>query len=252
MRLEREELLAGLGLAPAEVPAALVLEGSWWQRERNERRLALLERPRELGFPELHLGWYGDEPVLYSCVYGAARAVEPVHLFSTLGSRLVVMIGSCGALQPHVRTGDIVVPTRARIGEGASQYYGGAEWSEPDEHWVEEAASRFEALGLTVHRGPLLTTSALFAQPEERVAEWREAGYLGIDMETSAVFTAARALGMDAVSAVFAWDELDRGRSFLSPFDEDERCAQERANEAIYAVALDLAALIGRFPSARP
>jgi uridine phosphorylase len=251
VHLDREELLAWLGLTADEVPAALVLEGSWWQRERNERRLALLERSRELGFPELHLGWYRGVPVLYSCVYGAPRAVEPVHVFSSLGSRLVVMIGSCGALQPHVRTGDIIVPTRARIGEGASQYYGGADWSAPDERWVAEAATRFEALGLTVHCGPLLTTSALFAQPEDRVAQWRKAGYLGVDMETSAVFTAARALGMEAVSAVFAWDELYRGRSFLSPFDEDERRAHEHANDAIYAVALELAVLVRDPPPAR-
>lgn len=244
MHLDRAELLAGLGLDAAEVPVALVLEGSWWQKARNELRLGRLERPRELGFPELHLGWYREVPVLYSCVYGAPRAVEPIHIFSGLGSRLVVMIGSCGALHPEVRTGDVIVPTRARIGEGASQYYGGADWSEPDGRWADEAARRLHALGLTVHRGPLLTTSALFAQPEERVAEWREAGYLGVDMETSAVFTAARALGMDAVSAVFAWDELYRGRSFLSPFDEDERRAQEHANDAIYTVALDLAASV--------
>lgn len=246
MQLDRAELLAALGLEAAEVPAALVLEGSWWQKERNELRLAQLERPRELGFPELHLGWYRDTPVLYSCVYGAPRAVEPVHIFASLGSRLVVMIGSCGALQPEVRTGHVIVPTSARVGEGASQYYGGTDWSEPEGRWAAEAARRLQALGLTVHRGPLLTTSALFAQPKERVAEWRKAGYLGVDMETSAVFTAARALGMEAVSAVFAWDELYRGRSFLSPFDEDERRAQEHANDAIYAVALDLAASVQR------
>jgi purine-nucleoside phosphorylase len=241
VEIDPERLLEALGLAPDEVPSALILEGSWWQRQRNEWRLGRLEEPRELGFPELHLGYHAGVPVLYSCVYGAPRAVEPVDLFSRLGTRLVVLIGSCGALQPHVRLGDVVLPRRVRIGEGASQYYGGDGWADADEAWVRIAHAELEARGLTVHEGSLVTTSALFAQSPALIRGWTSSGHLGVDMETSAVFTAAHALGMEAVSLVFAWDELHRGRTFLDPLTPDEQRAHERANEAIYDVALELA-----------
>jgi len=231
-----------MGMARDEVPRLVVLEGSWWRRERTAERLALLDDPRELGFPDFHLGRRPEDgsPVLYSCVYGAARAVEPVHIFGELGTPAVVQIGSCGSLQAGIATGDIVIPREATIGEGASQYYGGVGSSLADGDLADRAAATFEARGFRVHRGAHVTTSALLAQPPELVDAWHRAGYLAVDMETSAVFTAARHFGMAAVSLLFVWDDLLAGRSFLDHFTDDERAAQTRANGALMDVALEL------------
>lgn len=248
MDLDPQKLLDALGLEPKEAPATLILEGSWWQKERNASRLGRLDDVRELGFPELHLGWSGGIPIVYSCVYGAPRAVEPVHLFGALGARLAIVIGSCGALQPEIRTGDVVLPTRVRVGEGASRYYGAGEWADADERWVDRAEELFSALGLRARRGSFVTTSALFAQTPELIETWARKGYLGVDMETSAVFSAAHACGLEAVSLVFAWDELYRGRSFLDPLDDEERELHERANDGIFTVALCLASEAARDP----
>ena len=236
----RAEWLAGLGLAEEEVPSLLVLEGSWWQRERNRQRLARLEGVRELGFPELHHGWHRGVPVVYSCVYGAPRAVEPVHVFGELGTPVVVQVGSCGSLQPGMATGDIVLAERATIGEGASQYYGGEESSPAWRPLVDKVDGALSSRGLRVHRGPVFTTSALFAQPPELVAAWREAGHLAVDMETSAVFSAARRFGMAAAAILFVWDDVAAGRSFLDPYTPEEQEAQARANQVIFEVALEL------------
>ena len=241
MKLEAAPLLKVLGLGKDEIPAALILEGSWWQQRCNRLRLRGLEQVRELPFPEMHLGYHKDRPVLYSCVYGAPRAVEPVHIFASLGSRLAIQIGSCGAIQSQVHTGDIVLPVRVRIGEGASQYYGGGDWAEVSPRWLERAQAALEDRGFTTHAGQFITTSALFAQPPDRVEGWQRDGHLGVDMESSAVFTAARALGIEAVSMVYAWDELYRAHTFLdeNPPEVEER--RERANLAIFEVALELA-----------
>ncbi len=234
-----------LDLDETDIPGLVVLEGTWWRRERTAQRLAALHDVRELRFPDYHLGRRrGDGlPVLYSCAYGASRAVEPVHVFGQLGTSTVVQIGSCGSLQPQVRTGDIVLPEAAAIGEGASQYYGGFGTSSSAPELVDRAEADLRARGFRVHRGAHVTTSALFAQPPERVAAWHEAGYLGVDMETSAVFSAARSFGMQAVSLLFVWDELLAGRSFLHPFTEAEQAAQARANDVLMDVALDLVPL---------
>lgn len=231
-----------LGLDPAEIPELVVLEGSWWQRERNALRLPRLDVVRELAFPEYHLGRRRSDglAVLYSCVYGAPRAVEPVHVFGQLGTPTVVQIGSCGSLQEHVRTGDVVLAETAAIGEGASQYYGGQGVSLATTELVDRAEDRFSSLGFRVHRGAQFTTSALLAQPPEQVAAWSAAGYLAVDMETSAVFSAARCFGLPAVSLLFVWDELLAGRSFLHPYSAAEQAAQARANVALMDVALDL------------
>ena len=236
------EWRSALGIDEAETPRRVVLEGSWWQAERTAQRLALLEGVRELAFPEFHLGHHQGEAVLYSCAYGASRAVEPVHVCAALGTPLAVQIGSCGALQPGLATGDIVLPETATIGEGASQYYGGAGASTATPALVDAAEEAFARRGFRVHRGRHVTTSALLAQPPEVVRAWHEAGHLAVDMETSAVFSAAACFGMQAVSLLFVWDELLSGRSWLDAFEPEEVLAQERANAALMDVALELAA----------
>jgi len=242
-----------LGIDEADIPELVVLEGSWWRRERTAQRLSALCDVRELRFPEYHLGRRPADglSVLYSCVYGAPRAVEPVHVFGELGTPTVVQIGSCGSLQPQVHTGDIVLAESAAIGEGASQYYGGEGASAATVELVDRAQAALVARGFGVHRGAHVTTSALFVQPPEQVALWKDAGYLAVDMETSAVFSAARFFGMRAVSLLFVWDELLAGRSFLHPYTEVEQAAQARANDALMDVALALVPLRSPVPGCR-
>lgn len=236
--MDRSGWLDLLGLTAAEVPQLLVLEGTWWRAKALAGRLPALTEVRETGMPDLWWGRHEGTPVAYCPAYGAARAVEPVHVLGLCGTPVAVQIGSCGGLQPQVRTGDIVVSDRATIGEGASQYYGGRGDSRPDPDLLHRAADRFGEL--TVHVGPTVTTSALLAQPPDLVAAWAAAGHLGVDMETSAVFSAATAHGVAAVSLLYAWDELP-ARSWTDAFSAAETAAHERAAAAVYEVALGLA-----------
>jgi len=229
-----------LGLEEHEVPRLLVLEGTWWRQEALEKRLPALNDVRELGAPDFWHGWHGDLPVGYVPAYGAARAVEPVHVLATCGTPVVVQIGTCGGLQPNLHTGDIVLSERATIGEGASQYYGGKGAAPANLGKVTRAASLLAARGIYAHRGPTVTTDALLAQPDSLVKQWAKAGHLGVDMETSAVFSAALSFGMRAASLLYVWDELPR-RSWTDPFTEQEEQAHERASQVIYEIALALA-----------
>ena len=226
-----------LGLADDEVPRLLVLEGTWWRQRALDQRLPHLRGVRELGMPDLWHGWLGEIPIAYCPAYGAPRAVEPVHALAVCGTPQVVQIGSCGGLAPDVRTGDVVLSERAFIGEGASQYYGGNGSAAADLSLVDQAAA---LLRVPIHRGTTVSTSALLQQPDELVAAWASAGHLGVDMETSAVFSVAAHFGLRAASLLFVWDELP-GRSWTDVFSPAEQAAQARAGEAVFSVALALA-----------
>ena len=240
MKLSREEWRRVLGLRADEAPVGVVLEGTWWEQRATEARTAHLEAVRALDVPGYVFGRWNDAPLVYACAYGAPKAVEPVHLLGSVGARLAVQIGSCGGLQPAVATGDVVLPERAVIGEGASASYGGFGLSVATPALLAAARTGLERRGMRVHQGLHLTTSALFAQAPETIDRWQRSGYLAVDMETSAVFSAAAAMGMEAVSMVYAWDELLRGRSFLASFTDEERARQSAANEATFATALEL------------
>ena len=123
MDLGRDEWLEALGMDAADIPKAVIMEGSWWRAQRTEWRLSYLDDVRELAFPDMFYGFWQGTPVVYSCVYGAPRAVELAHLFGVLGTPRMVMIGTCGALDPELATGDVVVPSQAVAREGVAHLY---------------------------------------------------------------------------------------------------------------------------------
>ena len=230
-----------LGLADADLPQVLVTEGSWWRAERETQRLAELSDVRALPFPDWWWGRHRGVPVVYACLYGAPRVVEAVHVLGELGLSVAVQIGSCGALDPGLATGDVVLPTAASIGEGASQYYSpGATSSSADPDLVAALAAGCADRGLRAVTGPHLTTSALLAQPPELVARWRGAGYLAVDMETSAVLTVASVHGVRAAAALYVWDELP-GRSWLDVLPPEIEARRRASEAALFPLALDAA-----------
>jgi len=240
MQLDHAGWLGALGLTEQEIPRLVVVENSWWHARLSPARLSLLDDVRETSLPDMWWGRWKDQPVLYSCGWGAPRVVEPIHVAGELGTPAVVALGTCGGLQKGVRTGDIVLGLAATIGEGTSQYYGGHGTSTADPSLVEDADQALQARGCRTHGGRLVTTSALLAQPRQLVQSWFGAGHVAVDMGSSAIFSAATYYGMRAASLLVVWEEIMIGQSFLSEFTTDELAAQQKATEAIMEVALEI------------
>ena len=238
--MSKDEWLTAIGMTVDEIPEKIILEGTWWHKERYPVRLEYLTKVRELKFPDMYLGEYDGSKVMFCCAYGASRAVEPVHIFGVLGTKKVIQIGSCGGLQPNIQTGDIVIPTTSFIGEGASQYYGQLVSSTATQGLAESADRALTNLGLRTFVGEHISTSALLQQSDEEVEKWQQRGLLGVDMETSAVYSAAEYFKMQRVSMLFVWDELLNRRTWLDEFSATETLKQSEANRSIFEVALKL------------
>ncbi|SCL15003.1 5'-methylthioadenosine phosphorylase [Micromonospora nigra] len=230
-----------LGLAPAELPALLVVEGSWWRRDRERQRLALLDEVRELAAPDWWWGRHRGVPVVYACVYGAARTVEPVHVLGQLGTPTVVQLGSCGALLPGLAPGHLVVPSRVLVAEGASTFYGGWHAAVPTLDLAGRLARVATAAGHTLHRGTTVSTEVLLRQPIELVEGWVRRGAVAVDMESSATLNAARWCGMRAAALLHVWDDVVGGRSWTQPLPPREAARREAAEQAQFALALEAA-----------
>ena len=238
--MDRTEWMDLLGLADAEVPRLLVLEPTWWRRRTLAGRLRDFDDVRELGMPDLWLAWRGSTPVAFSTAYGASRAVEPVHALGTCGTPVVVQVGPCSALQPHVRRGDVVVPERATIGEGVSQYYGGEHVAHANLGRVTRAVSLLAGRGLHTHRGAVASAGARLRQPPELLEQWAAEGHLAVDLTSSAVFSAAAAFSMRAAAVLWCEDERTE-RPWSASLREDAPPPQEDVSRIVFEVALSLA-----------
>ena len=232
---------SALGLGSDDVPDALILEGTWWRKAAEADRLGQLTDVRETPFPEIYIGRHGAASIAYCCAYGAARAVEPAHVFAQMGVSLIIQIGTCGALQRGLRAGSVMVPDVALARDGVSASYGGAATVALDAGVNAMARTALDRMGIPHHRGTHLTWTSLFAQSDAMCDGWAAKGIATVDMEVAAVATVAHRFGSRAVAMLAVWDALAEGRTFLDPLPPVDEAALHRANAATYSVALTLA-----------
>lgn len=230
-----------LGFPKGEEPDALILEGTWWREQATKNRLSHLSDVTELAFPEMYVGTYEGAKIVYCCAYGAARAVEPAHVFGQMGTPLMVQIGTCGTLDKDAGTGIVVLPESCAARDGVSQSYGAGPDVETSASQVTRAETALKARDVVTQRARHLTWPSLFAQSDEMCDGWTKEGLLSIDMETSAVVAVANYFGVEAVSMLTVWDALPHGRTFLDPLDPPEAASLKRSNEIVFDVALSLA-----------
>ena len=244
LEMTADEWRAALDLALADVPAMVIVEGSWWRQTRTDFSLSYLTNVRELKFPDMYWGRWQGTPVAYCCAYGAARAAEPVHIFCRLGARLAVQIGTCLALQAHLATGDIVLPETAACEEGVARQYGAEDTAAGSAEWIRKACQWLGEQDLTTFVGPHMTWASLLTQRAELVEAWQACGYLGKDMETAATYAVSHRFGVPAVAMLVAWQDANRNRNFLAPLEPAEAQALDRGRQGVYEAALALAAAL--------
>ncbi|WP_419909172.1 hypothetical protein [Hoeflea sp.] len=230
-----------LGIPAGQEPAALILEGTWWREAASENRLSKLSDVRELAFPDMFAGSWNGVEIVYCCAYGAARAVEPAHIFAQLGTPLLIQIGTCGTLDPEASTGKVILPETCAARDGVSQHYRAGETVRTDAHWLQRAEHHLNRRDVETQRARHLTWPSLFAQSDEMCDGWAAEGLLSIDMETSTVVAVADYYGVKAVSMLTVWDALPHGRTFLDPLEPEDAARLRRSNEQVYDVALMLA-----------
>ena len=253
MDLNRDQWLNALRMDAKDIPKAVIMEGSWWRAQRTAWRLSYLDDVRELAFPDMFYGFWQGSPLVYSCVYGAPRAVELTHLFGVLGTPRMVMIGTCGALDPGLATGDVIVPSQAVAREGVAHLYQGVDDTgvfPSDPNLTALGMDALESRGVRTADSLHLTWSSIFAQSGAMVEEWRELGYGSVDMEAATLFAVAQHFGFASTAFLAVWDQLTTDHSFLNPLTAEEQSRLDTANTAVFLAALETA-LGSDWPAAR-
>lgn len=230
-----------LELTSDQIPQALILEGTWWRENATNNRLSCLAKVRELNFPDMFIGEYAGVSVAYCCAYGAARAVEPAHIFGQLGTPLLIQIGTCGTLDVNASTGTVVLPEACAARDGVSQIYGAAKTVNTTASWVARAEALLAQYQISTTRSKHLTWPSLFAQSDVMCDAWAKEGFVSIDMETATVAAVADYFGVSSVSLLSVWDALPHGRTFMDPLSKVDAEKLKRSNEVVFQVALELA-----------
>src|SRR5438045_769045 len=220
-------MAAPIGLQPtAELAERVLLPGD----PARALRLAesLLEGPKMFNH---HRGLWGYSGVasdgvpltIQSTGMGGPSAAIVVHELVELGARRLLRVGTCGALRPGLRLGELVLATEAIAADGTSRALGVGER-------ITASPDLLAALSVAAdHAGPIVSTD-LFYDRRSLEPEWRAAGALAVEMEAATLFALAAAHGFEAAVLLVVSDLVLPSRVRIAP--EDLREAELRMGQA--------------------
>ena len=168
---------------------------------------------------------------------GASTAIAVEELIR-IGARILVRVGSAGALQPGMPIGSLVVAEGAVREDGASGMYVPAGYpAVADPELAVALAQAARELGVPVRSGLVRSHDSFYTDREEELTRsWAARGVLASDMETAALFTVARLRGVRAGSilnvVVTAEGELEEGINRLVASEEAAAAGQRASIQA--------------------
>jgi uridine phosphorylase len=148
-----------------------------------------------------------------------AIGVEELH---ELGVHTLLRVGTCGALQPEVKMGDLAIAIASVRSEGTPDGYVPKEYPAVASLEVVNAlVEAAQAAGARYHVGVMRSVDALYSDlvPDEmprpdlraELDMWMKAGVIGNDMETSTLYVVSRLRKMRAGTVCLVVDEVGAG-----------------------------------------
>jgi uridine phosphorylase len=142
---------------------------------------------------------------------GAPGTIMLMEDLIACGAESFVGIGAAGGLDPDHPVGDVLIPNAVRvIDEGTSAHYPSASGTPPkgDQAMIAQMSSLIEKHGGSTATGDWWTTDGFYREMTEDIARHTDAGILGIDMETSAMYRVAEHRGVSVCNILVVSDEL--------------------------------------------
>jgi uridine phosphorylase len=140
---------------------------------------------------------------------GAPLACLVLENVIAMGARTIILCGGAGALAAGLPLGHVVVPDSAVREEGTSYHYlpPSAE-VQVEPAVVERITGLLTSRGIPHTVGRTWTTDGIYRETPGKVARYREAGCVSVDMEASAALAVAKVRGVQLGLLFFAADDL--------------------------------------------
>lgn len=158
--------------------------------------------------------------------FGAPAVMDAALILGSSPCRRILFVSSIGALHSGVRIGDLILPEFSVSGDGASRYIAGSELhtnilgekAYPDAALLARlqtvTAAVCEERNAAWHSARAFCTDTIFAQ-HPHIPAIQEMGCDALDMESAAVFHAARLSGIAAAALLSVSDNMAEGKSLM-------------------------------------
>jgi uridine phosphorylase len=187
------------------------------------------------------LGFYkGVKVLVTSTGIGGASTGIAVEELKNAGVKAMIRIGSCGALQKHLRLGDLVIAAGAVRNDGTSDAYIERGYPAiPDTDLLVQLLDTVKRLGYPFHVGRVRSHDSFYTDAEQELDRyWAQKGVLAADMETSALFVIGglRQIKVASILNVVVEAEGDLERGINDYVDQASACAEGEEKEIVTAL----------------
>lgn len=191
-------------VCPGEVGKYVLLPGD---PDRVLRIAKYLDDAKEIAFHREHRTWTGTYKGITvsatSTGMGCPSAAIALEELANVGATHFIRVGSTGALQTGMKIGDIVVSTGAMRLDGTSGYYAHSSFPAVPDYFLtralfEASTIHQENRGFDVFMGLSASSDAFYAETPDLLQMLADHRVLNVEMESSAIYTAAHMRGLKA------------------------------------------------------
>lgn len=174
--------------------------------ERVNRIAIQLDDARELASNREYkscTGYYkGVKVIVVSTGIGGTSTGIAVEELSKIGVKVMIRVGSCGALQPELQLGDLLIANGAVRDDGASRSYVDPAFpAVPDPLILKALFSLAPTFGKKIHIGLIRSHDSFYTDDHLSIdAYWAKKGVLGSDNESAALFVIGALRGVRTAS----------------------------------------------------
>ena len=157
------------------------------------------------------------------------------ELIADYGVKTLIRVGTCGALQPNLELGDVVLGMSSSTDSQVNRLrFSGMDYAPTASfELLLKAYQTATTRGATVRVGSILTSDTFYHDDPDSWKLWAAFGVLVVEMETTGLYTLAAKYGVDALSILTVSDSLVTGAQTTS----EER---ERTFTQMVELALDI------------
>lgn len=188
----------------------------------------------------------GEKVSVTSTGIGGPSAAIALEELVRCGADTFLRVGTCGGIEPHVKSGDLVIATGAVRMEGTSREYAPIEFPAVADYSVVRALEQAaESLDHPYHIGVVQCKDSFYGQHEPQLMPvsyelcqkweaWKRLGCLASEMESAALFVAGSYLHVRVGSVFLTVANQERERLGMeNPVAHDTEAAIAAAAGAI-------------------
>lgn len=186
-------------------------------------------------------GYYKGIKILgISTGMGGPSTAITIEELNNIGVKYIIRVGSCGALDPKIKLGNLIIVNGAIRDEGTSKAYVESIYPAiPDTNLLINIIEAAKMCKVKYFIGKARSHDSFYIDNEEEVNKyWAKKGVLGSDMETAALFTLGSIRGIKTASILNTVVESDGNlTNDINEYIEGENATKQgEINEILVAL----------------